>query len=287
MMVLMDSRRMCPHCRAFITTKDKVCPYCNERVGPRAVERDDGGTLLGGLIPQARFLTVIILVINFGLYAATTIYAMRRANGELVSSIDMGTLISFGAKLPPAFLRMYRLGNQWWRLVTAGFLHGGLMHILMNSWSFMSLGPLVEEIFGGSRMLVIYFCSTVSGYFLSYMLSDSVSIGASAAIFGLIGAMIAISIKEPVRFGHMRRTFVGWAMFGVIYIFGNFFGMRIDNYAHFGGLAGGFAVAYLAGTPRLVQGWTERLWQFSAWACIAITAVSFLNMYLWFSRLAQ
>ena len=283
----MDPRRMCPHCRAFITTKDRICPYCNERVGPRAVERDDGGTILGGLIPHTRFLTMIILVINFGLYAATTIYAMRGSNGDIMSSIDMRTLIFFGAKLPPAYLRQFGLGPQWWRLVTAGFLHGGLMHILMNSWSFMSLGPLVEEIFGGSRMMVIYFCSTVSGYFVSFTMSDSVSIGASAAIFGLIGAMIAISIKEPVRFGHMRRTFVGWALFGVIYIFGNFFGMRIDNYAHFGGLAGGFAVAYLAGTPRLVTNWTERLWTFCSWACAAITVASFLNMYLWFSRFTQ
>jgi rhomboid protease GluP len=277
---------MCPHCRAFITTKDRVCPYCNEKVGPRAVDRSDEGSVLGGLIPHARFVTVIILVINFGLYVATTIYSSK-AGGQIASNIDMQTLVFFGAKVPPGLLRRLMLGNQWWRLVTAGFLHGGLMHILMNSWSFMSLGPLVEEVFGASRMLVIYFCSTVSGYYLSYMMSNSVSIGASAAIFGLIGAMIAISIKEPARFGHMRRTFVGWALFGVIYIFGNLFGMRIDNYAHFGGLAGGFAIAYLAGTPRIVASWSEKLWQISAGACIAITAASFLNMYLWFNRFNQ
>jgi len=275
----MDSRRMCPHCRAFITTKDRICPYCNEKVGPRAVERGDGGTLLGGLIPQARFLTVIILVINFGLYIATTIYSMRAGNGEIASNIDLRTLFLFGAKAPPRLA-----AGQWWRLVTAGFLHGGLLHILMNSWSFINLGSLVEEVFGANRMLVIYFCSTVSGFYLSYLFSPALSVGASAAIFGLIGAMIAISITDPVRFGHMRRTFVGWAMFGVVYLF---LPMNIDNYAHFGGLLGGFAVAYLAGTPRLVESWTGRLWQFCAWACIAITAASFLNMYLWFSRVTH
>jgi rhomboid protease GluP len=168
--------------------------------------------------------------------------------------------------------------------VTAGFLHGGLIHIMMNSWSFLTLGSLVEEVFSGSRMVVIYFCSSVFGFYFSYLGSPALSIGASAAIFGLIGAMIAISIKEPARFGHMRRTFIGWAMFGVVYLF---LPMRIDNYAHFGGLLAGFAVAYLAGTPRLGQSWTEKLWQFSAWACIAITAVSFLNMYLWFRSVAQ
>ena len=60
----MDQRRMCPNCRAFITTQDKVCPYCNERVGPRAAERRNPGAILGGFIPHARFVTMIILTIN-------------------------------------------------------------------------------------------------------------------------------------------------------------------------------------------------------------------------------
>jgi rhomboid protease GluP len=274
----MESRRMCPHCRAFITTKDRVCPYCNEEVGPRAVERGEGGTFLGGLLPQARFLTMIILVINFGLYIATAIHSMRGGEGGAMN-IDGRTLFDFGAKYPPAVA-----AGQWWRLVTAGFLHGGLVHILMNSWSFLTLGTLAEEAFGASRMLVIYFCSTVFGFYLSYLGSPALSIGASAAIFGLIGAMIAISIKEPLRYGHMKRTFIGWAMFGVVYLFLN---LRIDNYAHFGGLVAGFATAYLAGTPRLEGSWTERLWQYSSWACIVITAASFLKMYLWFSQSAQ
>jgi rhomboid protease GluP len=276
----METRRMCPQCRAFITTNDRVCPYCNEPVGPRAVERDQGGTFLGGLIPQARFITMIILVINFGLYIATAIYSMRRGEGGGAMNIDGRTLFDFGAKYPPAI----REGGQWWRLVTAGFLHGGLLHILMNSWSFLTLGTLAEEAFGASRMLVIYFCSTVFGFYLSYLGSPSLSIGASAAIFGLIGAMIAISIKEPLRYGHMKRTFIGWAMFGVVYLFLN---LRIDNYAHFGGLVAGFATAYLAGTPRAEGSFAERLWQFSALACIVITAVSFLKMYLWFSQSTQ
>ena len=277
--VQMETRRMCPQCRAFITTKDKVCPYCNEEVTPRAVDRrDEGGTFLGGLIPQARFLTMIILVINFGLYIATAIYSMRGGEGGAMN-IDGRTLFDFGAKYPPAIA-----AGQWWRLVTAGFLHGGLIHILMNSWSFLTLGALAEEAFGASRMLVIYFCSTVFGFYLSYLGSPALSIGASAAIFGLIGAMIAISIKEPLRYGHMKRTFIGWAMFGVVYLFLN---LRIDNYAHFGGLVAGFATAYLAGTPRAEGSFTERLWQFSSWACIVITAVSFLKMYLWFSQSTQ
>ena len=57
--------------------------------------------------------------------------------------------------------------GEWWRLVTAGFLHGGLLHILMNSWVLFDLGAQVEEIYGASRMWVIYFVSSVCGFYAS------------------------------------------------------------------------------------------------------------------------
>src|SRR5581483_1851969 len=128
-----DSRRMCPHCRAFITANDKVCPYCNERVGARAIDRRSDAPLLGGLIPQARFTTVMLLLVNLGLYAATVIYSMKTGMGDAMG-LDNRTLLFFGAKYA-----VFETG-QWWRLVTAGFLHGGLMHILFNSWALFDAG---------------------------------------------------------------------------------------------------------------------------------------------------
>src|SRR5215467_8775331 len=107
----MDSRRMCPHCRAFITDKDRVCPYCNEKVGPRAVETRSDAPLLGGLIPQARFTTVLILIINFGFYLATVIYSMNSGTGDAMT-IDSRTLLRFGAKFEVL------QNGQFWRLVT-------------------------------------------------------------------------------------------------------------------------------------------------------------------------
>ena len=64
---------MCPNCRAFITTSDRVCPYCDASVGPRAIDRRSPGDLLGGLIPHARFITFTIMLVNFGLYIAMMI----------------------------------------------------------------------------------------------------------------------------------------------------------------------------------------------------------------------
>ena len=275
----MDSRRMCPHCRAFITNKDKVCPYCNERVGPRAIDRREPGALIGGLIPHARFNTTTILLVNFGLYVATTIYSMKAGNGNAISNIDPQTLVSFGAKFGP-----YIAMGQWWRLVTAGFLHGGLLHILMNSWVLWDLGSQVEEIYGASRMWVIYLVSSVGGFYLSALWNPMApSVGASAGLFGLIGAMIALGISHRGGAGDaIKGMYIRWAIYGLLFSFLP----GIDMAAHIGGGITGFAVAYLAGTPRYEGAPVERLWQAGALICLGLTGVSFALWYLWFSHSA-
>jgi rhomboid protease GluP len=273
----MDSRRMCPHCRAFITNKDKVCPYCNEHVGPRAIDRRSPADLLGGLIPHARFNTIVILLANFGLYLASTLYSMRAETGSGFSGIDSRTLLLFGAKFGPAIAE-----GQWWRLVTAGFLHGGMLHILMNCWVLFDLAPQVEEIFGGSRMWVIYFVSSVGGFYVSNLWSPmSPSVGASAALCGLIGAMIAIGVRHRSAMGDaIRSTYIRWAVY--ILIFSLIPG--IDMAAHIGGGLAGFGIGYVAGTQRLEGSAVERLWQAGAWVCLGLTGASFALWYLWFSH---
>jgi len=279
----MDQRRMCPNCRAFITTQDKVCPYCNERVGARAIERRNPGAILGGFIPHARFVTMIILTINVGLYLATVVFSQRNGQGGGFLSVDGQTLIAFGAKLREAIIGY----GQWWRLVTAGFLHGGLMHIGMNSWVLFDLGAQVEDVYGASRLIVVYFLATVFGFLLSTFWTAALSVGASAGIMGLLGAMIALGVRNrhTAAGAALRGMYVRWAVY--ILIFGMLPGLHIDNAAHIGGLAAGFGVAYLAGTPRIETAWSERLWRAAAAACVVITAASFLLMYLWFSAATQ
>jgi rhomboid protease GluP len=267
----MDKRRMCPHCRAFITSSDRVCPYCGEKVGPRAIDQREPGAILGGLIPHARYTTVIILLINFGLYVATSVYAGSVGEGR--------ALVAFGAKQSFAILHYH----QWWRLVTAGFLHGGIAHILMNSWVLFDLGAQVEELFGTNRMIAVYFVSTVSGFLLSTLMSPALSVGSSAGIFGLIGAMIALGVRHRSALGdHIRALYTRWAVYGLLFGLLPFF--QIDNDAHIGGLAAGFAVGYVAGLPRISFGITEKLWRVVAGVCILLTIWSFIDMYLWFAR---
>ena len=269
---------MCPHCRAFITTKDRTCPYCNEPVGAPAVDRRNPSAILGGFIPHARFCTTIILLINFGLYLANTVYSMRGGNSQALFGLDLQTLFSFGASYRPAIQQ-----GQLWRLVTAGFLHGGLLHIGMNSWVLFDVGAQVEEIYGAYRMVVIYFVATVCGFYLSSWWSPAVSVGASAAIMGLIGAMIALSVHHNNAMTvALRGMYIRWVVY--MLIIGLLPGLHIDNAAHIGGLAGGFGIAYLAGLPRWEASWRERFWRIAAYASILITAFCFYKMYQWLTR---
>ncbi len=264
---------MCPNCRAFITTDDKVCPYCEAQVAPKAVERRAPADALGGLIPHARFTTMMILLINAGLYVAMVLHSTRSAAQGGGLDLDLNTLLDFGAKYGPAIM-----AGQWWRLITAGFLHGGLLHILMNSWVLFDLGAQVEESFGTSRYLVLYFVSTITGFLASFYWSPTLSIGSSAGIFGLIGAMIALGVRDRSSYGAaVRSLYMRWAIYGLLMGLLPFF--ATDNAAHIGGLIGGFVVAYICGTPGYSKT-VERLWQVAAGFALVLTGLAFLQMIL-------
>ena len=264
-----EKRRMCPNCRAFITTDDKTCPYCNTVVAPRAVDRRTPADALGGLIPHARFTTIVIMLINFGLYAATVLYSMRTGAGGM--DPDSQTLLLFGGKYAPLIEQ-----GQWWRLITAGFLHGGILHIGMNMWVLFDLGAQVEEICGTARFLTIYLISNITGFMGSFYFSPSLSIGASAAIFGLIGGMIAVGVRDRSSYGKdLRRFYTRWAIYGLVLSI--IPGLGIDIAAHIGGLIGGFVVGFVAGTPSYSQP-VERVWQIAAGAMVALTGIAFVDM---------
>jgi rhomboid protease GluP len=259
---------MCPHCRAFITTDDKICPYCNAQVGTRAVDRRAPSDALGGLIPQARFTTMVLLLINIGLYVGTILYTSRTTGQTGFDPSDQA-LFLFGDKYGPAIL-----AGQWWRLITAGFLHGGILHIGMNMWVLFDLGAQTEEAYGTARYLFIYLVSSFTGYVASFYLSAAPSVGASAALFGLIGAMIAFGIRERGAYGAAMKSFyIRWAIYGLIFSFLPF----VDIYAHLGGIVGGFALGYVAVPGRRSMA-VDRFWQVAAVVAVAITGWAFFEM---------
>jgi rhomboid protease GluP len=149
----------------------------------------------------------------------------------------------------------------------------------MNSWVLFDLGAQTEESYGTARYLVIYFVATVAGFLNSFYWNPMTpSIGASAGIMGLIGAMIAIGIRDRSSYGAaLRSTYTRWVIYilliGLIPIFAT------DNAAHIGGLAGGFIVGYIAGTPGRLQA-VERVWQVVAGIALMLTAWSFFKMFM-------
>ena len=262
-MSAVDKRRMCPNCRAFVTTSDRVCPYCQVHIGPRAVDRRNPGEILGGLIPQARFTTMMILLINAALF--------------LVQEYAPQSGITQAGESLPAFL----MGGQWWRLITAGFLHGGWLHILMNSWVLFDLGAEVELLYGTSRMIVFYFVSTITGFAVSSHLSGAASLGSSAGIFGLIGAMLAFGFTDRTSLGaQVKALYTRWVIYGLVLSFIP----GVDFWAHVGGFSGGFIAGWLASTPRARLMWKEPLIKALAGVSIAVTALAFGMLFIAVSR---
>src|SRR3954451_17988666 len=104
---------MCPNCRAFISADDKVCPYCDVKLGPKPAPARESSDLIAGFIPHAGFTTFVILLINLGLYAATVVFSMKLGADNGLMDVDGRALVAFGAKYVPAIA-----AAQWWRLVT-------------------------------------------------------------------------------------------------------------------------------------------------------------------------
>jgi rhomboid protease GluP len=143
-------------------------------------------------------------------------------------------------------------GGQYYRLLTAMFLHGGLLHILFNSFSLYMLGPETERIYGTARFLALYFIAGLAGSVASYAFSPALSVGASGAIFGLGGGLVAFYYISRKLFGEISRQQLGNLItILMINLFIGFSTPRIDNLAHVGGLIGG-ALAGLLLAPRFV-----------------------------------
>lgn len=251
---------MCPNCRAFITVDDKVCPYCDVQLGPRARDVMGGGGGMLGFLPQGRGTTIAILTVSFVLY--------------LMDELTGGNAIKgAGASLPWRRIQFY---GEYYRLVTAGFMHGGIFHIFMNSWALFNLGYEVETLYDANRLVVIYFVSTVTG-FLASSLFGHVSVGSSAGIFGLFGVMIAFGVTDRSALGAAVKAHYGqWAIFGLVMSFLP----GTDYMAHIGGFAGGFAMALLLSTPRARAMWKEPLIRAGAGLSIAVTVLCFGQMIL-------
>src|SRR5690349_17866819 len=183
---------------------------------------------------------------------ALVFIAVSLYGGGINATEDIDVLIAAGAKYNPYIIERH----EYWRLITAMFLHIGIPHILINSWSLYILGTLIERFYGWARFLAIYFIAGLGGSIASFALSpNSISAGASGAIVGLLGAMIAYFGLHRRLLGAQGRSYLLNGLFnvGFMVLTGVFLAGVVDNWAHLGGLVTG-AIAGLALAPRYRPG---------------------------------
>lgn len=196
-------------------------------------------------LPMARpRLTYGLLAINVLVWLA-----MTAAGG----STNTEVLLRFGAKANSLIA-----DGQVWRLLTSMFLHIGLMHLFFNSYALLVFGIEVERLYGSTRFLAIYLLAGLWGSLVSFAVGPDLSAGASGAIFGLLGTMVAFFRRHREAFGRWGRqrlfNLLGVAGFNLVL---GFTVPGIDNLAHLGGLLSGAALGWLL-APQYRVGWDEK-----------------------------
>lgn len=228
--------RLCPACGTLVGASATKCHQCGASMNFSFAAASRS---LGRWMPQTSPVTYALLTACCVMYAlaiiiTTKLHGFGAPQGGLMSLGGITNEVNFrlGASLPLP----YDLGQPW-RLVTAVFLHGGLLHIGFNMWVLMDIGPMVEEMYGSARYLFLYVATGVAGYVASSSMGHF-SVGASGALLGLVGVLLAATTgRKSLAAQSLRSSLIRW----LIYIAVVGLLMRgTDNAAHFGGLAAGY-----------------------------------------------
>ena len=190
---------------------------------------------------KENFVTYTLICINILIFIITALLS------KSIYNIDSYTLMVLGAKV-----NVLIDNGQPWRLITCAFLHGGLSHIAFNMYSLKIIGSEVEYVYGKVKYIAIYLISALGGSIFSYLFNaDSISVGASGAIFGLLGAMLIWGIRYKNRIG---KAYI-MNLFKVLLI-NIFIGVtlsNIDNGAHIGGLVFGCISAFVMKDKKYIN----------------------------------
>lgn len=184
--------------------------------------------------PKKIIVTPILILVCMILFVSMYIWG----NG----SEDVGTLLKFGANS-----RYYIQQGEVWRLFTSIFLHIGIIHLICNMYALWIIGKQLENFLGKFKYLIVFMGSGIIGSLLSVVLHASVSAGASGAIFGLMGSLLYFGYHYRLYLGSVLRTQVIPVILLNLLI--GFTLPGIDNFAHIGGLIGGYLLTMALGVP--------------------------------------
>lgn len=231
---------LCPNCRKIISTDETRCPHCGIAT-PNARWKNNPLTRGWG---SGRRLVRIILFVNIGMYLFSLLISKSVMSSGLnplgMLSPSTRAIAEMGAT---GTLLIKELG--WWTLISANYLHGSAMHIFFNMMALNQVAVLVTQLYGVYRFFTIFTLSGIGGFLASYVMGVPITIGASAALCGLIGAALYYGRSRGGSFGQMvYRQIGGWAI-GII-IFG-FLVPQVNNAAHIGGMLAGALIAALLG----------------------------------------
>lgn len=175
-----------------------------------------------------------------GLIAVTVLVFVAQLVAQALLGGDL--VLYYGAKINANLA-----AGEAWRLVTPVFLHANLLHIGVNMYSLWALGPAVERFFGHARFLAVYLLSGIGGVLLSLVLSPDPSVGASGAIFGLLGALATFLYLHRATFGQLGAMQLRQLVFVALINLAMGLTPGIDNWGHVGGLIAGAVLSWFLG----------------------------------------
>lgn len=178
--------------------------------------------------------------VTLGMIAFTSLVFLSQLISEQQVGIDL--VLIYGAKVNRAIA-----AGEIWRIVTPIFIHAGVLHILVNMYSLFAIGPAVERLFSSPRMLSLYLLSGISGVVFSMTFSPQPSVGASGAIFGLLGALGVFLYRHRGYFGRAGQIQLRQIVIVAVLNLGLGLSQQIDNWGHFGGLIMGMLLTWIAG----------------------------------------
>lgn len=234
---------ICTSCGALVGVNDEKCYSCGRR-----------SPGLWGFAPMLRALGNDLGFVPFVIGACVVVYVLTLlasgggiGTGGLFTMFSPSTnaLVLFGASGGVPF---YTLG-RWWTIFSASWLHAGILHILLNMMALRQLGPAVADMYGPGRMVIIYVLAGGGGFLLSslaalflpalpFLRGSALTVGASASIAGLLGAILYYGHRSG---SSMARAYATQS--AIMLLIMGFFFPGIDNYAHLGGFGAGYGVA--------------------------------------------
>lgn len=234
---------ICASCGVLVGVNDDRCYNCGRRNpglwGYAPALRNLGRDF--GFVPLMTGATIVLYVLSL---------LLSRGDMQMFTLSPSGPILFLLGASGAAPVFDY---GRWWTLLTAGWLHGNLLHIFFNVLWIRQLAPAIAEIYGPARMIIIYTVAGIAGFALSsfageylwwmpvyFLRGAQLTVGASAAIFGLLGA----AVYYGRRSGSSAASQVGLQYALFLGIFGLIF-PGVDNYAHAGGFLGGYAASLL------------------------------------------